>query len=257
MSVAEHVEAGHLYFISESSAQVTWYWKKPTTAPTDPNAGLTPEEVALREAEQVAEDEARTLHQIGTDRREMWIKERFEEKDPLAPLQARVSLVRVLMHSVVRSYATQGQAVLSVLTGLPNTGLGWEDAFESNLRKRSWAWLAAALELCTVHSYGMNMSRGFGLASPESAETKFHALLKDFYRYEPFPEEVVVAEYHVAEAKKYCKDCDDRAETDAEGRCTGCAEEALIRYCDECEQALVGDDANTRCAECLADGDED
>lgn len=257
MSVAEHVVAGHQYYLHTSDASVTWYWKRPKAAEVDPNEGLSEEEVALRVAEQAAEDEARTLHEIGTDRREQWIGEQFEAKDPLAPLQARVSLVRVLMHSVVRSYQTQGQSVLSVLTGLPNTGAGWEDAFESNLRKRSWAWLAAALELCTVHSYGMNMSRGFGLATPDSSEAKFNDLLKDFYRYEQFPEEVTVAEYHVAEAKKRCKECDERAETDAEGRCPECAQEALIRHCEECDQTMVGDDTNTVCAACLADGDED
>lgn len=257
MSVAEHVEAGHQYSVSESSAQVTWYWQRETAAPADPNEGLSPEEIALREAEQAAEDEARTLHQIGTDRREMWIGEQFEAKDPLAPLQARVSLARVLMHTVVRSYQTQGQSVLSILTGLPNTGAGWEDAFESNLRKRSWAWLAAALELCTVHSYGMNMSRGFGLAGQESAEAKFNDLLKDSYRYEQFPEEVTVTEYHVAEAKKRCKDCDERAETDAEGRCDECAQEALVQHCEECSQAMVGDESSTFCAQCVADADGD
>lgn len=255
MSVAEHVEAGHVYYVYTSDASVTWYWKRPKAAPVDPNEGLSPEEIAAREAEQAAQDEARAMHAVGSDRRELWLKERFEQKDPLVPLQARVALVRVLMHSVVRFHGTQGKEVLALLTGLPLDSEGWADAVESNLRKRSWSWLASALELSEVQSFGLLKSREFNAWHVSSYTDGFKSLLKDSYGYELFPEEVAVAEYHAAEAAKRCKDCGEPDGTDAEGRCAECAAAELVQHCEECSQAMVGDGSSTFCAQCVADAD--
>lgn len=256
MSVAEHVAAGHQYYLYTSDASVTWYWKRPKAAPVDPNEGLSPEEIARREAAQATQDEARAQHAVGTDRRELWLKERFEQKDPLAPLQARVALVRVLMHNVVGSYGDQGKDVLAVLSGVPRDSAPWAELVESNLRKRSWSWLACALEIADVHAYGLLRGRDFDPLAASYVDG-FKALLQDAYGYELFPEEVAVAEYHAAEAAKRCKDCGEPDGTDAEGRCAECAAAELVQHCEECSQAMVGDGSSTLCAQCVADADGD
>lgn len=255
MSVAEHVAASHQYFVRTSDASVVWYWKRPAAAKADPNEGLSPEEIALREAEQAAEGEARVLHAVGTDRRELWLKEKFEQKDPMQPLQARVALVRVLVNLVEDSWRETSRKVLSLLTGVPVDAEPWVETIESNLTKRSWSWLAAALELVEVHGSGLLLARTFGVISPGDSDDEALAHLKAKFGYTSFPEEVAVAEYHAAEAKKVCTDCKDRAETDHNGRCTTCAEEALIQNCEGCNQAMVEDSAGTMCVECI-EGDD-
>lgn len=255
MTVAEHVEAGHQYYVHPSDASVVWYWKRPASGKADPNAGLSAEEIAQREAEQAAEDEARALHAVGTDRRELWIKERFEQKDPMPPLQARVALVRVLVNLVEDSWSTETRAVLSLLTGVPQDAEPWVETIESNLTKRSWSWLAAALELVRVHGHGLLFARAFGVITPGDSDDEAVAHLKAKFGYESFPEEVAVAEYHAAEAKKTCTDCKTRAETDHNGRCPACAEEALVQQCEGCNQAMVEDTAGTLCVECTEDDD--
>lgn len=255
MTVAEHVEAGHQYFVRTSDASVVWYWKRPASGKADPTAGLSPEEIAQREAEQAAEDEARALHAVGADRRELWIKERFEQKDPMPPLQARVALVRVLVNLVEDRWSGQRRTVLSLLTGVPLDAEPWVETIESNLTKRSWSWLAAALELVNVHGSGLLQARLFGAIDPEDTDGKALAHLQAKFGYTPFPEEVAVTEYHAAEAKKTCIDCDDRVETDDAGRCEPCAKEALVQHCEDCNQAMVGDATSSVCVECAEDED--
>ncbi|WP_411732162.1 ParB N-terminal domain-containing protein [Paeniglutamicibacter sp.] len=250
MSVAEHVAAGHVYYVYESSASVTWYWKRPKAEAAV--VELSPEERAVKEAEEAAEAQARQDHAVGTDRREQWLKERFEAKDPMAPLQARVALVRVLMKSVSVYYNETGKAALAMLTGIPASTEDWNAAVESNLRKRSWSWLAAALEFASVHQDGLKMLRSFGPLHAGMHDTRLLEHLQAHYGYELFPEEQRVQEYHAAEAKKLCKDCEERRETDDAGRCPECAEAALVQHCEDCDQAMVaGPTAGDRCAECV------
>ena len=106
-----------------------------------------------------------------------------------------------------------------------------------------------------MHGFGLLRARRFGPAVPSEHHGKALQHLQDKFGYAPFPEEVAVAEYHAAEAKKHCVDCRDRAETDHNGRCTTCAEEALVQQCEGCNQAMVEDASGTLCVECI-EGDD-
>lgn len=259
MSTAEHVAAGHSYELSKSTGDMTWYWKRPS-APSAAPEEVSPEVAAARAAEKAAEEAARASHAVAVDRRGLWIAERFQAKDPLVPLQARVALIRTLIAYVDLYYRDDAKEALARLTGIPVKAEGWKAAIDADLRKRSWSWLAAALELVTAHTSGMTRIDDFGPLDPDSTEARFHALLAGTYGYEPFPEEIEVAEYHAAEAKKRCITCEEREETDDAGRCEECAAEFLAEHCTGCGQVAVGGEGwDGLCGDCAdaAEDDED